>query len=64
MDAEEDDKIDKNSLRTNEGQSDVDEKAKLVLSFKKCSGRLTWRADFAVVCYLLLLPVYYDQPTF
>lgn len=41
MDAEEDDKIDKNSLRTNEGQSDVDEKAKLVLSFEQCSGRLT-----------------------
>lgn len=64
MDAEEDDKIDKDSLRTNEGQSDVDEKAKLVLSFDQCSGRLTWQADFAIVCYLLLSPVYYDQLTF
>ena len=33
MDAEEDDDIDKEGLRTNEGQCDVDEKAKLVISF-------------------------------
>ena len=33
MDAEEDDETDKDGLRTNEGQSDVDEKAKLVIRF-------------------------------
>ncbi len=32
MDAEEDDEIDQGGLRTNEGQSDADEKAKLVIS--------------------------------
>ena len=64
MDVEEDDRIDKDSLRTNEGQSDVDEKAKLVIRFEQCSRRLTGRTGSAVVCYLLLLPVYYDQPTF
>ena len=36
MDAEEDDEIDKDGLRTNEEQSDVDERAKLVIGSGDC----------------------------
>lgn len=38
MDAEEDDEIDKDGLRTNEEQRGVDEKAKLVNSFWNRTG--------------------------
>ena len=65
MDAEEDDGIDKDGLRTNESQRVNDEKAKLVpQAFNYKTLVLTGITDFVVVFYLLLLPVYYDLPTF
>ena len=64
MDAEEEDETDKDGLRTNESQSDIDEKAKLVYIVYNCIEVLIWMIDFVVVYYLLLLPVYYDLPTF
>ena len=64
MDVEEDDEIDKDGLRINESQRDNDEKAKLVFNIYIYSEVLIGITDFVVVCYLLLLPVYYDLPTF
>ena len=39
MDAEEDDEIDRDGLRTNEEGGSVDEKAKLVINFKNRTGQ-------------------------